>query len=253
VEFCVSSALALLLLAQVAVAPDCAAFETRIAEPMAVSVQAIVGEDLGAKLAGPTQPGFPSRFEAGRLTYRGYGVAIRSQDPRFAQIVVDAKSGAHHRCGPEVVGPTGWNALNATGWTLKFHRAAEAAPGVTVARDAGASPVLAGYVPGANWPSFGDGGQVFIGLMHPGSGEPETVVVTFLSRPGPSPAIVLSRLKGRFEALSITPGLHSPTSYLNLEGLAEDGALSRVVLEMSDETRRSLFAEVSAEARSVRP
>lgn len=239
---------AALLLAGALAGENCATFAARVAEPVAIGMSSIPSEALGGRPLPTPTSGERTAVAIGDLTYRGYGLTIRSADTRFLQLFVQPGVGARHTCGFILDGPSGWNAFDANRSRLNMvfkPQARDLAPGATLAAEHGARPVLAGFQAGATWPVYTGGTPFFIGLMHSGE-KAETVIVAFADSETQAPARILARLPLRIDEVSITPGLHTPVLFFNLEGRDRDGALNRFVLEMSDETARRFGAAFPA-------
>jgi hypothetical protein len=240
--------IAALMLAGALAGEDCTAFAARLNEPVAIRLSSIPSEALGGRpLPIPVSDERPA-VAIGDLAYRGYGLTIRSSDARFRDLVVQPGVGSRHPCGFVVEGPSGWNAFDAnrSRWNMVFKpQARDLAPAATLAAEHGARPVLAGFRASATSPVYTGGTVYFIGLMHPAK-RSETVIVAFADSKTQAPARILARLPLRIDEVSITPGLHTPQLFLNLEGRDEDGALNRFVLEMSDETARRYGAALPA-------
>lgn len=228
---------------------DCAAFAAGAGPPAAVTAMPLPVEHLAAgSSALPRPPGTVQAWRVGAFAYEGYGVDVRSNDPRAGEVVVDADAGLRHPCGFRVWGPSGWNALDANlaASVMRFEPARDTdgpSPGSAAAAAIGAIPVLAGHAAGPSWPMSGGGGFL-LGAMHPVGQPGETVLVAFRRAAGPSPAQVLARLTMRVDGLSVTPGLHQPASFVNLAGRMPNGALRLVVLRLDKD-------EVECIARKV--
>lgn len=226
--------LAALATAQASPAIDCATFAKQADTPVVISTTPITPAEIGSDGSLPQVPGSSQTFAVDKLVYSSGGVSIRSTDPRFAQIEIGDSPYPHHRCGYAIDGPTGWNARdpNLSTETLKFQPQSAGTTGPSDAAKRGSVPVLAGYQPGQSARIFGSWGMVFIGLMHR-SNRPETVVVAFSARRGPSEARVLARIPIRFDGLQILPYLHTSGYDLSLEGRDPDGTLHRANLSLT--------------------
>lgn len=228
------------------VADACSSFAARYERPVTISASPISAARLGGRLlAAPERAGERPRSALGLLTYRGYGIAMRSSDPRLAEVVQPGIQELGGRCSYQFWGPTGWNAFDEVRqpWTLYFRRLREPldlGTGSTAAAKRGSAPILAGYRTLSSWPIRSAGTSYFLGLMAPLSKAPHTAIVAFPAAPARTPAILLARLPMRFDTLSVTPGLHEPYLYLNLEGLARGPEFRRVVLELSDDQAREV-------------
>lgn len=242
------AALALAVLSG-APAAACADFARRVAEPVAIAVRPVTAQQLmGVDDPRETSP-LPVRspIRIGELDYRGYGIDIRSDDPRFAAIRIDQQRGLHHRCGQAVVGPSGWNAFDSdlASYTLRFEPVrgtVQAHPGAATAAQTGAVPVLDGHEAGPSWPVQAGGRRFFLGVMHPAGSAERSVIVAFAARSGRMPARVLARLPMHIDGFTVLPDLHRPVQLLSLAARSPDGALRQIVLEMSDETRAAIAA-----------
>lgn len=229
-------ALAMLALA----APDCARFAAAAAAPMSIESEPIASQSLG----GPPMPAAsattPAEVRIGMLVYRGHGVALRSADPRFAEIEVVPGRGAFHPCGYHVEGPNGWNALDAdrSRWTMRFVPNRHPLPPGTVAF--GITPQLADHVAGPSWPIRAASKRYFLGLMHPVDGSDRSVIVTFPDRPGLVPARIVARLPLAVRDLNLTPPLHWSDHAVNLTQRGADGTLRRIVLHLDSKTAEAL-------------
>jgi len=206
------------------------------ARQIAISAVPVTGEALG----GRKDPSAPARYRVGSFNYDGLGVEQTSSDPIFKELVLDQRLGLRHRCGNRVSGPGAWNARdkNVFSWSLEIEagvRSPEPSPGSFVAEDRGAQAVFRGYLAGAAWPVHSVDGSFFMGLMHPEDSSAETLVVAFRDAPQPTPALVMGRLPMKFDTLWVLPDLHSPTTYLNLDGFS-GGRLTRVVFSIDRET-----------------
>jgi hypothetical protein len=226
--------LAALATAQASPPVDCAAFAKQADTPVVISTTPIAPAEIGSSGPLPQAPGSSQTFAVGKLVYSNGGVSIRSTDPRFAQIEIGDSPYPHHRCGYAIDGPTGWNARdqNLSKATLKFQPQSAGTIGPSDAAKRGSVPTLAGYQPGQSARIFGSWGMYFIGLMHRGN-RPETVVVAFSARHGPSDARILARIPMRFDGLQILPYIHGPGFDLSLEGRDPDGTLHRANLSLT--------------------
>jgi hypothetical protein len=225
---------------------DCAGLATALDSPVAITTRPLSGEELGGTLMDPVRNFDPVTYMVGRLRYLGSGIAIRSADPRFRDIVVDQAFGLHHRCGNPVTGPSGWNAHHAKrdGQVIRFEPMRSlpvAAPG---ASEQGGTPVLQGHRIGATWPIMVDHRRIFIGLMHPVDGQARTLLVAFPERVGPAPALVLARLPLSLQTVHALPDLHYPRTFIDLHGRAPDGTLLDLILEADHDTLSGIAREV---------
>jgi len=240
---------ALILLTGLAATQDCAAFTSRVAEPLAITATQIPG----AAMAGTVVNGLGDRpwVRVGELFYRGYGLAITSSDPRFEAVSTPLDRSARHPCGYSLDWPSGWNAYDVrkTAWTTNFEKAPpEGDPAASMAAKAGAEPLLDGFHVGSTTPVFIDGSMLFLGLMHAEGPSTNTVIVAFSARRGASPAHVLARLPLSFERITALPGLHNDRNiYIDLEGRSGGGALNRVTLQIDAQTQVSLAKSVLTE------
>lgn len=243
--------LLLVMTGELAATNDCKAFVSRYERPVAISASPISADMLGGRpSATPKRGGERPRIAVGLLTYRGYGIAIRSSDPRMAEVAQLDTQELGGRCSYQFWGPTGWNAFDPVRepWTLYFQRLREPlklAPNSTAAKKRGFEPILAGYRTLSTWPIHSKGTTYYLGLMAPLSNSRHSVIVAFSAVPANTVTIVLAHVPMRFDTLSITPGLHDPHFYLNLEGLARGPELRRVVLEFSEDQAQEVGKRVN--------
>lgn len=209
------------------------------AAPIPVSVTRVSAEQLGgAALSGPAPVDIRSTGKRiGALIYRGYGIDIRSGDPRFDGIVMGRSQNFRHPCGEYAFGPSGWHAYDDTS-KQRFFRCErnfgpdKLPPGSLAAAAKGVLPHLDGARLGPTWPVNIRGRSYFAGIMYPNRRTGESLIVAFADRPGSVPAILLARLDMVVQGFSITPGMHDPHFYLNLGGRSPTGTMRSVVLEL---------------------
>lgn len=244
-----SLALPLLL---AAATPACDTFAAQADTPVAVRVTPLAAADLGkpdAQTPASNGGNVPATFRFGELIYRGEGLDIRSDDPRFAALTVDRSGGVRHPCGYPIFGPSGWNARdkNPSAWTIRFERprAAEPSPGAVALSQSGARPELKGEKVGPSWPVFAGSKRFFIAAVPVRNSRTETRIVAFADRAGPVPTRQIARLAMPIDALSIVPELHGPGLYLNLDGRMADGALRRVVLKLDQKDADRIADELT--------
>jgi hypothetical protein len=229
---------------ETAAAPSsCSRFERDLKKAMPATVKRITAQELGGELDGTTIDGQPA-YKIGSLYYFGAGVEAVTSDARFRDVRVTAGQGAHHRCGYQVsIFPGPWNMLigQTASPAFRFEEkrvSVENTVGAAAA-EAGVTPVLAGYLPGASWPVRASGkSDTFIGLMHPKSGQRETLVVQFKKAESRESTRLLARLPMLFQSIGILPRLHAPGRIVNLSGKDPEGPYRNIVLQMSDEELR---------------
>jgi hypothetical protein len=127
---------ALMLLISLEATPDCAAFASRVSEPLEITAAQIPGAALAGTVANAPGVGERPRFRVGELFYRGYGLAITSSDPRFEAVSTRPDRSARHPCGYSLDWPSGWNAYDVrkTALTTNFAKAPrEGDPGSSMA------------------------------------------------------------------------------------------------------------------------
>lgn len=220
-----------LAVATTQVRPDsgCESFGKQLATPMQVRLTEIVGPELGGKLI-DSLSGEGRRYRVGSLVYGGYGSVAESEDRRFADIMIRPDRYPHHRCGYEIeIGAGAWSVTSAVPerktHAFKFKQAPGVSfvgPGVTGAAEAGALPVISGHHAGASWP-LGDG--EFVGLMHPISGQAETLIVRFWAPGRARESEVLARLSVPLQGIGALPDIHSQRWFINVSGKDKSGRL----------------------------
>lgn len=217
--------LAALSAAQAAAPIDCAAFAKQAGTPVVITSTPITPAEIGSDGPLPGFPGTIPSFAVGKLVYRGDGIAIRSNDPRFDGIELGDMAYLYHRCGYIIDGPTGWNASdpNLSTQTIRFSHG-NMFPAQDVASSRGTAPTLPGYSLGRNGLVYAGRGMYLIGLMHHET-DKETLVVAFLGLPGPSRVEILARLPIRFDGLQLLPFIHGPGYDIGLQGRDPDGTL----------------------------
>ncbi|MFD1034271.1 hypothetical protein ACFQ15_06360 [Sphingomonas hankookensis] len=192
-------------------------------------------------------------LRVGPFVYQGYGNTVRSNDPRFGDLLLGSGGGLRHRCGNQVFPPSPWNRprTGSMPGMIAVLRAATPAPdtgqfGDTEAERHGVRPILAGHVAGPSWPVYHDGGTFFLGLMYPMNNADQTRLVAFRDEAGAVPALSLAVLPMRLQAMNVTPGLHEPDDYLNLAALRPE-ELVQITLRSSPGAMASIAAALSGE------
>jgi hypothetical protein len=240
------------LLLSTSSAVDCEAFVRQLDTPVAISARPITASQLAGSAVKPlpSQRGARSGSRIGELVYRGYGVELRSKDPRFKSIRVRNSSSFAHDCGHAVRAPGGWNAFDeklAT-WTLGFDKRPNQhgpPPGAIEAASKGARPVLKGARVGPTFPVGSGSRSFFLGVMYPEGKRNESLIVAFADRPQATPARVLARLRMHVQFLGVLPALHSSETYVDVYERTADGALRHVVLELDRPTRDRIAHELN--------
>lgn len=184
-----------------------------------VTITALVPAAIGAV----PEPQDQTVQRVGPFAYQGNGIAIRSDDRRFAELVLDQRFGLEHRCGNPVFSPSPWSRPRAGSIPGEMEVAAvRSAPsqdgygGATPAERHGVRPVLAGHVAGPSWPLFHARGTFFVGLMYPTGNAGESRLVAFRDAPGATPAVSLAVIPMRLQVVNVIPDMHEPNSYLYL-------------------------------------
>lgn len=237
----------MLLLAILAASPtlECKAFAARADEPVAITTEIVTASALGGIAEGSTSPGHRTRFRVGELVYEGHGVTMRSSDPRFAEIALDEP--ARHPCGYDVDMPSGWNAndTNLQSRAIIFRRPPEPDAAAQKINRMLAERLNAPPKPGMRASVSSASSTFFLGLLHPEGTDGETMIVAYRNAPQTS-ARILARLPMRFDTISTMPDLHSPRYSIYLDGRRADGAIDRVVLELSQSVRDALARDLAA-------
>lgn len=195
----------------------CPAAPTDDVEAIAVQVEPLeasrlTGTDVWAT---PEHP-----VELGSFRYRGFGVLLRSDDPRFAELAID----------PDLTVPRLAEGSRLVTWNLispgilgrcrmsfspplaasELHRPAKADPG----------PTLTGYESGPTWP-FGP--DRFLGLMRPKDGAARTLLVSFSPSSGETRPEVDFPIN--IESVRTIPPLHGGDWSIMFMGRQVDGSI----------------------------
>ncbi|MEO6360643.1 MAG: hypothetical protein ABIO43_08730 [Sphingomicrobium sp.] len=231
-------------------AEDCKAFDQEVGRPVQISTELVTARQIANRVI--EEPSVESINQSvaklGLLSFEGYGIAIRSVDPRLAAVKVGPTQSFWHPCGYSIRGPSGWNAFDRgrERWTIGFARPAghDIVPsGLTEAKTRGVVPLLPGWKLRASWPVYTPSGMIFVGTMQRKNMR-QTRIVAFPDRRGSVPTITLADLRVDVQGFSITPGMHDSNSYLNLEERATDGALRRIVLVLSRDAANTVARQM---------
>jgi hypothetical protein len=195
----------------------CPAARTDDVDAITVQVEPLEASRLTGSnvVATPEHP-----VELGAFRYRGFGVVLRSDDRRFADLAIDPdrtvprlprgsrlvtwnliSPGISGRCRMSFSPPLAAN---------EFYRPAEADP----------APMLAGYELGSTWP-FGP--DRFLGLMRPRDGAARTLLVSFSPSSGQTRPEVDFPMK--IESVRTIPPLHGGDWSIMLMGRQVDGSI----------------------------
>ncbi|MFN3931770.1 MAG: hypothetical protein ACK4JY_08490 [Brevundimonas sp.] len=192
---------------------------------MTVQVEDLPASSLlpGAGAATAAQP-----VNVGSYLYRGDGVRITSDDPRFAGLIIDPVLFV-----PRL--PNGdrlvtWNLAHATGGgTCRLALTPPAPPQrqrSLRAAEVGARAHLAGYRAGASWPF---GRDRFIGLMHPEGEGDRTLIVTFVAGPDHETRVE-AETPLAFQGIRANAPIHGGPWSLLVMGRQADGSIVQATL-----------------------